>query len=259
MVAGGGGGSDYYQSGSNGGAAGGLTAYSGGYYGSSGYTVSTGGTQVSGGIGGKGAATGGSGTFGIGGSATNTGNHGGGGGGGYYGGGSGSYNNSVVGSGAGGSSYVSGHTGSVAIKSDSDTSARLGTDSVACTTGTTDNLCSIHYSSKFFSDTVMIDGTGYSWTNVKGEQAQMPNPSGGSYSLGVGHTGNGYARITPISYYNIFVDNGKTYGKLPVVEKDGYKFAGWSTVEDNYNTLVTEDSIVNAKTAHTLYALYSPI
>ena len=42
----------------------------------------------------------------------------------------------------------------------------------------------------------MIDGAGYAWTNVKGSLQQMPNPSGGNYALGVGHTGNGYARIT---------------------------------------------------------------
>ena len=42
----------------------------------------------------------------------------------------------------------------------------------------------------------MIDGTGYSWTTSKGSQERMPNPTGGNYALGVGHTGNGYARIT---------------------------------------------------------------
>ena len=45
----------------------------------------------------------------------------------------------------------------------------------------------------------MIDGNGHIWTNVDtGTDSNnlMPNPLGGYYSLGVGHTGNGYARIT---------------------------------------------------------------
>ena len=115
MVAAGGGGSDYFEAGSNGGAGGGLIGIDGGYYAANSfpYTVSKGGTQTSGGIGGNGASAGGAGTFGVGGSSTN--NHGGGGGGGYYGGGSGSYNHSVVGSGAGGSSFISGYIGCDAI------------------------------------------------------------------------------------------------------------------------------------------------
>ena len=99
-------------------------------------------------------------------------------------------------SGGGGSSYISGHTGCVAIVSDSSTSTRTGTGGASCTTGTSDNLCSVHYSGKVFTDTVMIDGAGYAWTNTKGSLQQMPNPSGGYYASGVGHSGNGYARIT---------------------------------------------------------------
>ena len=117
--------------------------------------------------------------------------YGGGGGGGYYGGGNGHGT-----TGAGGSSYISGHTGCVAIVSESSTSARTGTGGASCTTGTSDNLCSVHYSGKVFTDTVMIDGTGYSWTNTKGALQPMPDPSGEYYASGVGHSGNGYARIT---------------------------------------------------------------
>ncbi len=91
------------------------------------------------------------------------------------------------------SSYISGHTGAVAITSASNQSPKSG-----CTSGTTNNVCSIHYSGKTFTNTVMIDGAGYNWTNVKGSQTAMPNPSGGTYALGVGHAGNGYARITLI-------------------------------------------------------------
>lgn len=63
-------------------------------------------------------------------------------------------------------------------------------------TGTSDNLYDINYCGKVFTDTVMIDGAGYSWTNTKGALEQMPNPNGGYYVSGVGHSGNGYARIT---------------------------------------------------------------
>ena len=62
--------------------------------------------------------------------------------------------------------------------------------------GTTDIECSKHYSGYVFSDTVMIDGAGYSWTTTKGSQVQMPKPDGTLYPLGQGHTGNGYAKIT---------------------------------------------------------------
>lgn len=72
------------------------------------------------------------------------------------------------------------------------------TAKTGCTTGTTDNSCSIHYSGKVFTNTVMIDGLGYSWTNTKGTQQQMPNPSGGTYATGKGHSGNGYAKISYI-------------------------------------------------------------
>ena len=128
---------------------------------------------------------GGNGEFG-----TGSGHYGGAGGGSGYYGGSGGVSN---GSGSGGSSYISGHTGCVGIKSETDQTPKTG-----CTTGTTDNSCSIHYSGKKFTNTKMIDGSGHRWLNVKGEKEQMPNPSGNSYQLGKGHSGNGYARITYI-------------------------------------------------------------
>ena len=104
-----------------------------------------------------------------------------GGGGGYYGGYSGTntgYDCFVIG-GGGGSSFISGHTGCDAINSSGTHTGQPN-----------------HYSGKIFTNTVMIDGHSYSWTNVKSSQVQMPNPSGGSYSLGAGNSGNGYARIT---------------------------------------------------------------
>ena len=66
-------------------------------------------------------------------------------------------------------------------------------------TKTTNNACSIHYSGLSFTDTNMIDGKGHTWTNedvgIKSDNL-MPNPNGGYYASGVGHSGNGYARIT---------------------------------------------------------------
>ena len=103
-----------------------------------------------------------------------------GGGGGYYGG----YSDTWTG-GAGGSSFISGHNGCDAIKEES----------------TEDNIVhtgqSIHYSGLYFTDTVLIDGSGYKWTTKKGEYTGMPSYS--DNSMITGNTGNGYARITLIS------------------------------------------------------------
>ena len=42
----------------------------------------------------------------------------------------------------------------------------------------------------------MIDGKGYQWKKNKDSLINMPNPNGGHYDKGKGHTGNGYAKIT---------------------------------------------------------------
>ena len=122
---------------------------------------------------------------------SNSAGYGGGGGSGYY-----AVATGYGTTGSGGSSFISGHTGCVAIASESSTAARTTASGGTCTTGSTDNVCSIHYSGKIFTNTVMIDGEGYSWTHVKGELTKMPNPNGGYYADGVGHTGDGFARIT---------------------------------------------------------------
>lgn len=89
-----------------------------------------------------------------------------GGGGGLYGGPSGGISGNATQTGGGGSSYISGHPG--------------------CTT----------YSSYKFSDTIMIDGKGYKWTDSIGDLQKIPNPNGGYYDLGSGHKDKGYCRIS---------------------------------------------------------------
>ena len=77
-------------------------------------------------------------------------------------------------SGAGGSGYISGHEGCIAINSQSDITPRVQTY--------TSLEDSYHYSGKVFTSTVMKSG-----------KESMPNTSNGTET---GHSGNGYARIT---------------------------------------------------------------
>lgn len=193
MVASGGGGYSVYGYGSKGGYGGGLVGGNGSRScGGSGcdrpITIATGGTQIAGGDGISGGIQNGS--FGCGG---NVGANSGGGGGGWYGGGAGRDLGYYVGSGGGGSSYISGHTGCVGITSLTDTTPKAD-----CDTGTTHHDCSLSPTGYSFTDTVMIDGAGYGWTSERGELVPMPNPadSNSYYGSGVGHAGNGVARIT---------------------------------------------------------------
>ena len=261
MVAGGGGGANANGSntkgvGKTGGAAGGLSGYAGTsvvdkMYGS-------GGTQIKGGAKGKTARIPGTdGSFyngGVGGTSrdTPTISGGGGGGGGYYGGGSGeACLGNCGGSGGGGSSYISGHTGCVAI-----TSASSATPKTGCTTGTSDNSCSIHYSGKSFTNTVMIDGSGYTWTNAKKSLQQMPSLSG-SYASGTGNSGNGAARITLTGNASYTVTYKDKYGTLPTPTKNGYTFGGWYTGENGTGTKVDENTVLTNINNHTLYAKWT--
>ena len=198
MIAAGGGGS--YNELSvirNGGAGGGLVGDPGlhrpsttSHYGGGG----SGGTQVSGGYNeiihendysisewGWTLGTYGYGTFGIGGRSKLSSSFSGGGAG-YYGGGSSTH----VQGGGGGSSFISWHDGCDAITEGSTSSNIVHTGQ------------SVHYSGYVFTNTIMIDGSGYKWTDVKGSNVVgMPLPD---YSgIMNGNTGNGYARITPIS------------------------------------------------------------
>ena len=190
MVAAGGAGTGYYGSEIIGGAGVGLNGYqgtlkSGGVIDKN-HIIATAGNQISGGIGcfNCGTANGkfGNGYFGF---STYTGyGYGTGGGSGYYGGGSGSDTANNVSSGAGGSSFISGHNGCDAIKKES----------------TEDNIIhtgeSIHYSGLYFTNTVMIDGNGYNWTTEKGNYLKMPSHVDNTTMTG--NHGNGFARITMI-------------------------------------------------------------
>lgn len=187
-----------------GGSGGGLTGFDGEWLGHGSYRrYGTGATQTAGGYSacleedgcifviGQSVAIGG---FGIGG-FNSTFNGVAGGGGGYFGGGGSGHCNS----GGGGSSYISGHTGCVAIE-ESSTKSNITfptKNSVACTDGTTDIECSKHYSGIVFTDTVMIDGNGYRWTTEKGSTiVGMPTYDGKGTMTG--NKGHGYAKITLI-------------------------------------------------------------
>ena len=108
------------------------------------------------------------------------------GGGGYYGGGHGVHPGSTWSGGGGGSSYISGHDGCDAIEEKSIENNIIHTGQ------------SIHYSGLYFTSTIMIDGAGYNWTTEKGKYVEMPTHDGKSTMIG--NKGNGYAKITLISY-----------------------------------------------------------
>ena len=97
----------------------------------------------------------------------------------------------------GGSSFISGHAGCVAILSQNSITPRSDSKGATCKDGTSDITCSYHYSNIIFKNTTMIDGNGYSWTTVKGAKTSMPSHDG--LSTVVGNIGNGYAKITLIS------------------------------------------------------------
>lgn len=187
MISAGGGGAGGLGQGGSGGA---LTGISGNIKSaalSHEHTISTGGTQVSVGtktiynINGNSQYVNDTvGEFGVGGHGAGKKCAGSGGGGGYYGG-AGVRN---MGGAGGGSSFISGHNGCDAIASSSTLTNIVHTGQAN------------HYSGYVFKNTVMIDGAGYRWTNIKGEQTGMPTHDGKSTMTG--NTGNGYAKITYI-------------------------------------------------------------
>ena len=192
MVAAGGGGASDYAYPADGGAAGALVGFDGknGKYPGSTYianTPPTGATQTNGGVTTRNSSAsvsgGAAGGFGTGGNGQSSG--GSAGGGGYWNGAGGGHSNGSVDSGAGGSSFISGYLGSVAIISKDSTTARNDQAGAICTNGTTDITCSYHYSNKIFTNTKMLSG-----------QDKMPNKTGSGTSNG--NVGSGYARITQI-------------------------------------------------------------
>ena len=109
-----------------------------------------------------------------------------GGGGGYYGGVS--YNSGSGESASGGSGYISGHLGSVAISAIDDLTPRLDSNNNQCTetSALTDIVCSYHYS-----------GTKFTETEMKSGNEEMPTHDGKSTMIG--NIGGGYAKITALN------------------------------------------------------------
>jgi hypothetical protein len=199
MVAGGGGGSGNRDANAvaDRGHAGGLNGYN------SKDPASMGGTQINGGsstaaiVAGDGYSENAkSGTFGAGG-YSGTLNYCGGGGGGYYGGAGNGYR--LGGQGSGGSSFISGMTGCIAINPNS-TSEPRAQDSGPEVVKTMLNYNNATFGASptwpdgaeiIFTNCSMIDGAGYEWnTGAKGASVTLPaNPDGDK----------GYARITKLN------------------------------------------------------------
>ena len=232
VAAGGGGGVLGYWSGSNisytcttYGSAGGLNGYSANCnVASFGYGFSgSGASQISGGASGKesyvysfvGTETG---SFGGGGYHDLTSS---GGGGGYYGGGHGVHPGSAWTGAGGGSSFISWHDGCDAI-TDGSTSTNI------VHTGQ-----SIHYSNYVFSNTVMIDGRGYKWTDTVGTSVVgMPTFDGNSTMIG--NSGNGYAKITPVAAGNYNLMKFKYYN-------NDYSYMSYVLDNSDYSVTFNED------------------
>ena len=127
------------------------------------------------------------------------------GGGGYFGGMKGASFAKQNSSGAGGSSYISGHIGCVAIEETSTVNNITfpTKNSVACNSGTINIECSKHYLTDFvFTETKMIDGGGYEWkytsgdTEVTASSSVVGMPTHDGTGTMTGNTGNGFAKIT---------------------------------------------------------------
>lgn len=120
----------------------------------------------------------------------------GGAGGGWFGG-NGSINELDKGAGCGGSSYISGHLGSIGVYSDG--SSKLP----GAQTGETYSQ-SYSNTGYVFKKTTMVDGYGHEWTTEPVDTTQAPlygqtSPSTGYASIG--NMSSGYARVTQIAKY----------------------------------------------------------
>ena len=144
------------------------------------------------------------GTLGIAGNGSSA-EAGGGGGGGYYGGAGGGLAFAIAredsglchSSGAGGSSYISGHTGSISLKNKNNTSCKETGTNPTNYIGTTDKTCSYYNNDYIFKNTTMIDGEGYSWTNIRNKLVKMPSYA--NDSIDKGNIKSGHAKITALT------------------------------------------------------------
>ena len=248
MVAAGGGGASDYAYPADGGAAGALVGYDGanGKYPDAGIAnvPPTGGTQTSGGRTSTNTSTsiyaGAAGGFGTGGNGN--GSWGSAGGGGYYNGGGGGYTSNSVDSGAGGSSYISGYLGSIAIQSASSQSPRSDQAGAVCTADTTDITCSYHYSGKVFTNTLMLSG-----------KQEMPSKTGTGTTIG--NPGSGYAKITQIlkDEDNYLQTLTSSYGILKQKDNPSLDFdplvTEYTLTLDQYDTSFTLDGTLSHRDA----------
>lgn len=163
--------------------------------------------------------------------------HAAGGGGGGYWGGSYCYGADFRSGGMGGTSYVSGYTGCVAVASLGVTSPKDG-----CTDGTSDNNCSIHYS-------------GYKFDNIKVASGMESMPKFNGSGDMIGNDGNGHARITVFdsSVLDIVDFNYSGSSKEFTISKDGnYRIELWGAQGGN----ITSSSYVGGKGAYTSGDIY---
>ena len=204
--------------------------------------------------------------FGVGGSGTNTATSSGisGGGGGYWGGHKGVASTTTASVGTGGSSFISGYTGSVAVESEDSNSPRFGSDGVTrCANGTTDNVCSQHYSGYVFTDDPY---TGDTMKMLAGYE-EMPSHDGDDeISTMTGNSGNGYARIS-IASYQKDVYFGQEVGEIPspmLVNEDFVDEQGNYLLDENGDPVILGaqeinwlDENENPVFEHTIYNLNS--
>ena len=139
----------------------------------------------------------------------------GGGGGGYWGGYGGWQNGTGTDgwtSTTGGSSYISGYTGAVAVASSEVNTPRYASDGVTlCSDGTTDNVCSHHFSGNIFTDDPY---TGDPMKIIDGNSEMPAHDQDEDVTTTIGNAGHGYARISVYSYQKE-VTNGDEVGYIP--------------------------------------------
>ena len=115
-------------------------------------------------------------------------------GGGYYTGVSASH-----GGPSGGSSFISGHAGCIAVMESATEvyNENTGRSQIQHRTDANAIARSTHYSGLIFTNTVMIDGEGYQWTTSRGSYVGTPKFSGSGVQAGNPDL-VGYAKITTI-------------------------------------------------------------